>query len=90
MSQTETESEFSEMDSMVYSSSTSVMSQIAYHQRCQDQLQPQHQSLSMEEQSDIERGSSARKEITVINSSKWLCYSNILLFFSLVNILYFF
>ena len=58
------------MDSMVYSSSTSVMSQIAYHQICQDQLQPQHQSLSMEEQSDIERGSSARKNIIVIYSPK--------------------
>merc|ERR1719270_2039346 len=58
LSQTETESEFSEMDSMVYSSSTSVMSQIAYHQRCQEQLQ---QQFSMEEQSDIERGSSTRK-----------------------------
>jgi len=64
LSQTETESEFSEMDSMVYSSSTSVMSQIAYHQICQDQLQPQHQSLSMEEQSDIERGSSARLSLS--------------------------
>ena len=60
LSQTETESEFSEMDSMVYSSSTSVMSQIAYHQRCQEQLQ---QQFSMEEQSDIERGSSTRKLI---------------------------
>ena len=36
LSQTETESEFSEMDSLAYSSSTSVMSTIAYyHQRYQ-------------------------------------------------------
>ena len=35
MSQTETESEFSEMDSLAYSSSTSVMSQVAYHQKYQ-------------------------------------------------------
>ena len=38
MSQTETESEFSEMDSLAYSSSTSVMSQITYHQKYQQQL----------------------------------------------------
>ena len=61
MSQTETESEFSEMDSMVYSSSTSVMSQIAYHNRCQEQI-PSQQIHSMEEQSDMERGSSTRKQ----------------------------